>query len=165
MDSEVRAMLKILIALTLVASAALAFAPTHLVVVDGAVLYDEDHNYEDDYIIARLPYWTPVVAEEVGTPESARTYCLVTLADGRRGVTEWDYLGRALKVIVDQTALADVPGHVPADATRLTKGDVVAFAPADVTAERPGFIEVVSADGLRGWVPEGDVAPLPDVGE
>ncbi|HUV85965.1 MAG TPA: hypothetical protein VMX79_02510 [bacterium] len=158
-------MVKIFTALTLVASTALAFAPTHLVVVEGAVLYDEDHNYGDDYIVERLPYWTPVVAEPVGTPESPRTYCLVTLEDGRRGLTEWDYLGRALTVVAEETTLAGVPADVPADVTRLKKGAVLAFAPTAEAGSRPGFIEVLNEDGLRGWVPEDAVAPAPGVGE
>jgi hypothetical protein len=157
--------MKTLFLLLATASAALAFAPTHRVIVDGAVLYDEDHNYEDDYIIERLPYWTPVVAEEIGTPESPRTYCLATLADGRRGLTEWNYLGRALKVVVEEVVLYGAPADVPAELARMKRGDDLAFAPPPATAERPGFVEVVNVDGLRGWVPEDAVAPLPQEGD
>lgn len=158
-------MIRSAILILLSASAALAFTPTHFVVVDGAVLYDEDHNYEDDYILERLPYWTPVVAEEVGPPDSPRTYCLAALADGRRGLTEWDYLGRALTVVADGVTLADVPAGVPADVTRMKKGDALAYAPTVEAGSRPGFVEVVNADGLRGWVPEDAVAPLPQEGD
>jgi len=147
------------------AAAALAFTPTHFVIADGAALYDEDHNYEDDYIIERLPYWTPVAAEEVAPTESPRTYCLATLADGRRGLTEWDYLGRILEVVVDETALSNVPADVPADVTRLKKGDLVAYAPTDEAASRPGFVEVMNADGVRGWLPADAVAPPTAEGE
>jgi hypothetical protein len=147
------------------ASAALAFTPTHRVIADGAVLYDEDHNYDDNYIIERLPYWTPVVAEEVGPPDSPRTYCLATLADGRRGLTEWDNLGRALEVIVDEVTLAGVPAGVPPEAAEMKRGDQLAFAPPSPKGERPGFVEVVNADGLRGWVPEDAVAPTPEEGD
>lgn len=158
-------MARLFIALTTTAAAALAFAPTHLVIADGAVLYDEDHNYEDDYILARLPYWTPVVAEPVGAAESPRTYCLATLEDGRRGLTEWDYLGRALTVVVDEVTLADVPAGVAVDVARLKKGDALAYAPTVEAGSRPGFVEVLNADGLRGWVSEDAVAPLPQEGD
>jgi hypothetical protein len=153
--------LKAFVGLTLAASAAFAFAPTHFVVVDGAVLYDEDHNYEEEYILARVPYWTPVEAEPVGPLESPRTYCLVTLADGRHGLTEWDYLGRRLEVVAEEAALTAVAADVPADATRLRKGDLVAYAPAAEAASWAGFVEVLTAARLRGWVPEDALAPLP----
>jgi hypothetical protein len=150
--------MKILLGILLLASAALAFAPNYYVVVDGAVVYDVDHNYEDDYIIQRLPYWTPVEAEEIGSPESPRTYCLVKLADGRSGVTEWDYLGRALVVVADDVPLTGPPKDVPVEIRRLKKGEFLALAPLDDTPERPGFVKVVDGDGLEGWVPEDAVA-------
>jgi hypothetical protein len=156
---------RLFIALTTTAATALAFTPTHLVIADGTVLYDEDHNYEDDYILERLPYWTPVVAEPVGTAESPRTYCLVTLTDSRRGLTEWDYLGRTLVVVADEANLSGVPQDVPVEVKILKKGDLVANAPTSVAGSKAGFIEVLNEDGLRGWVPEDAVAPVPDVGQ
>jgi hypothetical protein len=158
-------MIRFIIGVLLSASAALAFAPDHYVVVDGAVLYDEDHNYEDDYIIARLPYWTPVEAEPVGSPESARTYCFVKLADGRSGLTEWDYLGRRLVVVVDDIPLSGVPKDVPAEIRRLTKGESLALAPPGETPGKPGFVKVVDGDGLVGWVPEDAVETSAEGGE
>jgi hypothetical protein len=157
--------LKAFIGLTLAASAALAFTPTHFVVVDGAVLYDEDHNYEEEYIVARLPYWTAVQAEPVGSPESPRTYGLVTLADGRRGLTEWDYLGGRLEVVAEEAVLTGVAADVPDDVARVVKGEEVALAPAAAAGRRPGFVEVLTADGLRGWVPEEALAPPGAEGE
>jgi len=147
----------------LAASAALAFTPDHLVVVDGAAVYDEDHNYEDDYIIERLPYWTPVEAEAVGTPISARTYCLVTLADGRRGLTEWDHVGWALRAVRDDVPVYDYPVIGDMEGTvvgHLEKGEVVAF--------RSGAIEfegIITADGLEGWVNKADIEPLVPIEE
>ncbi len=155
-------MVKIFTILTLFASAALAFTPTHLAVVSEAVVYDEAHNYEDDYIVARLPYWTPVVAEAVGTPISARTYCLVTLEDGRRGLTEWDNLGWALSAVKADVPVFEYP--VIGDITEtvvghLEKGEVVAFILIDgqVALEYYG---VTTAERLEGWVRKSDVEPL-----
>jgi hypothetical protein len=151
------------VVLIITASAALAFTPDHIVVVDGAVVYDEDHNYESDYIIAHLAYWTPVVAEPVGTPESPRTYCLVTLEDGRRGLTEWDHVGWALKAVRDdvpvyeRTVIHDDGGAVVAT---LDKGEVVAF--------RTGAIEcegIITAERLEGWVRKSDVEPVVPIEE
>lgn len=155
-------MLKVLPVLALCASAALAFAPDHYVVVDGAVVYDEDHNYEDDYIIERLAYWTPVEAEAVGTPMSARTYCLVTLADGRRGLTEWDNLGWALRAIKDDVPVYEYPvvgDMVGTVVGTVAKGEVVAFILIDgqVAVEYYG---ITTADRLEGWVRKSDVEPL-----
>jgi hypothetical protein len=149
---------KLFTILTLCAAAALAFAPDHYVVVDGAVIYDEDHNYEDDYIVARLAYWTPVEAESVGTPISARTYCLVTLADGRHGLTEWDNLGWALRAVKDDVPVYEYPvigDMVGTIVGTLEKGEVVAF--------RNGAIEyegIITADRLEGWVNKADIEPL-----
>jgi hypothetical protein len=146
----------------LLAPAALAFAPGHYVVVDEAVVYDENHNYEDDYIVARLPYWTPVVAEPVGPPESARTYCLVTTEDGRRGLTEWDTLGWALEAVRDDVPIYETPptdGSAGTVAGTLEKGEVVAYA----LISSPVFIDyhgVMTASRLKGYVYKDDVEPL-----
>ncbi|MGD8719659.1 MAG: hypothetical protein PVH29_12670 [Candidatus Zixiibacteriota bacterium] len=154
--------MKLLLCALLLAPAALAFAPDHIVVVDDAVVYDEDHNYEDDYVIARLPYWTPVVAESVGTPMSARTYCLVTTEDGRRGLTEWDTLGWALKAVRDDVPIYSQP---PTDDTagtvvgRLAKGELVAYA----VISSPVFIDyhgVMTASRLKGFVHTDDLEPV-----
>jgi hypothetical protein len=147
----------------LAASAALAFTPDHIVIVDGAVVYDEEHNYEDDHIIARLPYWTPVVAEYVGTPASARTYCLVTLEDGRYGLTEWDNVGWALRAVRDDVAVyegAVINDDGGAVVDTLAKGEVVAF--------RTGAIEcegIITAERLEGWVRKSDIEPLVPIEE
>ncbi|MEE9456683.1 MAG: hypothetical protein V3W11_06005 [bacterium] len=152
------------ITLLLASSAALAFTPTHLVIVEGAVLYDEDHNYEDYYIIERLPYWTPVVAEEVGSPLSPRTYCLVTLADGRRGLAEWDYLGRAYDVAAEETILVGVPAVARTERARLKRGEVVAETgpPATDDAGNVTWRQVTTAEGQRGWLSAPALAPLGD---
>jgi len=155
-------MLKVFSVLILFASAALAFAPDHYVVVDGAVVYDEDHNYEDDYIIERLPYWTPVVAEAVGTPISARTYCLVTLEDGRRGLTEWDHLGWALRTVKEDGPVFEYPviGDIAETIVgHLEKGEVVAFILIDGQVA-PEYYGVTTAERLEGWVRKSDVEPL-----
>jgi len=154
--------MKTLLCLLLLAPAALAFTPDHLVIVDGAVVYDEDHNYEDDYIIERLPYWTPVEAEAVGTPLSARTYCLVKLADGRSGLTEWDHLGWALRAVRDDVPVYERPPTGDTAGTvagTLKKGEVVAYALID----SPVFIDyhgIMTAGRLEGWVHTDDLEPL-----
>ena len=155
-------MTRIIITVVVSVSAALAFAPDHYVVVDGAVLYDEAHNYEDDYIIERLPYWTPVEAEAVGSPESARTYCFVKLADGRSGLTEWDNLGWALRAVKDDVPVLERPviGDMAETVVgHLEKGDVVAYILIDspVSLEYHG---ITTAEGLEGWVRKSDVEPL-----
>jgi hypothetical protein len=157
-------MKKLLFVFLIASSAALAFAPTHLVVVSEAVVYDEDHNYEDEYIIERLPYWTPVVAEEVGSPESARTYCLVTLADGRRGLAEWDYFGRAYAVAAEETILVGVPAVARTERARLKRGEVVAETgpPATDDAGNVTWRQVTTEDGQRGWLSAPALAPLGD---
>jgi len=151
-------MIRFAIVALLSASAALAFTPTHFVVAEGAVLYDEDHNYEDDYIIARLPYWTPVEAEPVGSPESARTYCFVKLADGRSGLTEWDYLGRALRAVTDDVPIFAKPDEGTVKG-RLAKGEVVGFVLIGGETA-PEHFGVATAEGIEGWVRKGDVEPL-----
>jgi hypothetical protein len=157
-------MFKLFAALTLVASTVLAFAPTHFVVVSEAIVYDEAHNYEDGYILERLPYWTPVVAEEVGSPLSPRTYCLVTLADGRRGLTEWDYLGRAYDVAAEETILVGVPAVARTERARLKRGEVVAETgpPATDDAGNVTWRQVTTAEGQRGWLSAPALAPLAD---
>jgi hypothetical protein len=150
-------MVKIFTILTLFASMALAFAPNFYVVVDGAVVYDEDHNYEDNYVIERLPYWTPVEADWVGSPGD-RTYCRVKLADGRSGLTEWTNLGWALRATKDDVPVFEYPvigDMVETVVGTLEKGEVVAF--------RGGAIEyegVMTADRLEGWVRKSDLEPL-----
>ncbi len=157
-------MYKLISAVLFTASAALAFTPTHLVVVSAAIVYDEDHNYEDDYIIERLPYWTPVVAEEVGSPLGPRTYCLATLADGRRGLTEWDYLGRAYDVAAEETILVGVPAVARTERARLKRGEVVAETgpPATDDAGNVTWRQVTTAEGQRGWLSAPALAPLGD---
>ena len=150
--------MKTLLCILLLAPAALAFAPDHYVVVDGAVVYDEAHNYEDDYIVETLPFWTPVEAEPVGTPESARTYCYVKLADGRAGLTEWDYLGWALRAARDDVPIFAEPNE-GAVKGRLAKGDVVAFILIDGEVAID-YYGVTTAEGLEGWVRKSDVEPL-----
>jgi hypothetical protein len=157
-------MLRIFTALTLVVPAALAFTPTHLVVVSEAVVYDEAHNYEDDFIITRLPYWTEVEAEWVGSPESARTYCLVTTADGQQGLAEWDYFGRAYVVAADETIMVGVPAAARTERARLKGGDVVAEIgpPATDDAGNVTWRQVTTAEGQQGWVSAPALAPLAD---
>lgn len=157
-------MVKIFTVLTLVASAAVAFTPTHLVVVDDAVVYDEAHNYEEDFIIARLPYWTEVEAEWYGSPESARTYCLVTLADGQQGLAEWDYFGRAYAVAADETILVGVPAAARTERARLKRGVVVAETgpPATDDAGNVTWRQVTTEEGQQGWVSAPALAPLGD---
>ena len=155
-------MVKIFTILTLFASAALAFTPDHYVVVDGAVVYDEAHNYEDDFIVERLAYWTPVEAEPVGSPESARTYCFVKLADGRSGLTEWDNLGWALRAVKEDVPVIEYPviGDIAETLVgHLEKAEVVAFILIDgqVALEYYG---VTTAERLEGWVRKSDVEPL-----
>jgi hypothetical protein len=149
---------RIIVATLLLAVAALAFAPNYYVVVDGGVVYDEAHNYEDDHVVGELPYWTPVEAEPVGSPESARTYCYVKLADGRAGLTEWDNLGWALRAAGD-----DVPIFAEADEGevkgRLARGDVVAFILVDGEVAID-YYGVTTAERLEGWVRKSDVEPL-----
>jgi hypothetical protein len=151
-------MIRFIIGVLLSASAALAFAPNYYVVVEGAVLYDQDHNYEDDYIIERLPFWTPVEAEPVGSPESARTYCYVKLADGRAGLTEWDYLGWALRAAGDDVPIFAEPdeGEIKG---RIARGDVVAFILIDGEVALD-YYGVTTAERLEGWVRKSDVEPL-----
>jgi hypothetical protein len=155
-------MVKIFTILTLFASAAIAFTPTHLVVVSEAIVYDEDHNYEDDFIIARLPYWTPVEAEWYGSPESARTYCLVTLADGQQGLAEWDYFGRAYAVAADETILVGVPAAAHTERARLGRGEVVAETgpPATDDAGNVTWRQVTTEEGQQGWISATALAPL-----
>jgi hypothetical protein len=155
-------MKKFLFVILIVASAALAFAPTHLVVVSEAIVYDEAHNYEDDYIVARLSYWTEVRAEWYGSPESARTYCLVTTADGQQGLAEWDYFGRAYAVAADETILVGVPAVARTERARLGRGDVVAETgpPATDDAGNVTWRQVTTAEGQQGWVSAPALAPL-----
>ncbi len=157
-------MLRLAPLIAFAASAALAFTPTHLVIVDGAVLYDEDHNYEDDYILERLAYWTLVVAEEVGSPLSPRTYCLVTLEDARQGLAEWDYFGRAYDVSAEETILVGVPAVAQTERARLTRGEVVAETgpPATDDAGNVTWRQVTTAEGQRGWLSAPALAPLGD---
>lgn len=150
--------MKAILFILLSASAALAFTTTHLVVVESAVVYDEAHNYEDDYVVAALPYWTPVEAEPVGSPESARTYCFVKLADGRAGLTEWDYLGRALQAVKDGVLVYAEPGEGAVKA-RLSKSELVAFVLIDGRTD-PDHFGVTTAGGTEGWVRKSDVAAL-----
>jgi hypothetical protein len=70
-----------------------------------------------------------------------------------------------LVVAADEAALSGVPQDVPAEVVQLKKGDLVAYAPTDVAGSKPGFIEVLNADGLRGWVPEDALEPTPAEGE
>ena len=140
------------------APAALAFTTTHLVVVESAVVYDEAHNYEDDHVVAELPYWTPVEAEPVGTPQSARTYCFVKLADGRAGLTEWDYLGWALQAARDGVLVYAEPGEGAVKA-RLANAELVAFILIDGRTD-PDHYGVTTAKGTKGWVRKDDVVPL-----
>ncbi len=156
--------MKTLICLLLLASAALAFAPDHYVVVSEAIVYDEAHNYEDDYIIERLAFWTPVEAEPVGSPESARTYCFVKLADGRRGLAEWDYFGRAYDVAAEETILVGVPAVARTERARLKRGEVVAETgpPATDDAGNVTWRQVTTAEGQRGWLSAPALAPLGD---
>lgn len=157
-------MVKIFTILTLFASAAFAFAPTHFVVVSEAIIYDEAHNYEDDFLIARLPYWTEVEAEWYGSPESARTYCLVTLADGQQGLAEWDYFGRAYAVAADETLLVGVPAAAHTERARLKRGEVVAETgpPATDDAGNVTWRQVTTEEGQQGWVSAPALAPLGD---
>ncbi len=158
-------MYKIISALLLTASAALAFTPTHLVIAESAALYDVDEDYDESHIVERLPYWTAVVAAPVAPTEPPRTCCHVTLENGTAGFTEWENLGRALAVVAEETTLSGVPQDVPLEVTRLKKGELVAYAPTDAAASKPGFVEVLNADGLRGWVPEDALEPTPVEGE
>jgi hypothetical protein len=157
-------MLRIFTALTLFATAALAFAPTHLVVVSEAIVYDEAHNYEEDFIIARLPYWAEVEAEWYGPPESARTYCLVTTAEEQQGLAEWDYFGRAYAVAADETILVGVPAVAHTERARLGRGDVVAETgpPATDEAGDVTWRQVTTEEGQQGWVSAPALAPLGD---
>ncbi len=157
-------MKKFLFVFLLTSSPALAFTPTHLVVVEGAVVYAEAPNYEDDYILERLPYWTPVVAEEVGSPLSARTYCLVTLEDARQGLAEWDYFGRAYDVAAEETILVGVPAVARTERARLKRGEVVAETgpPATDDAGNVTWRQVTTAEGQRGWLSAPALAPLGD---
>ncbi len=157
-------MKKFLFIILIAPSAALAFAPTHLVVVSEAVVYDEAHNYEQDYIVARLPYWTEVRAEWYGPPESARTYCLVTTADGQQGLAEWDYFGRAYAVAADETILVGVPAAAQTERARLGRGDVVAETgpPATDDAGNVTWRQVTTEEGQQGWVSAPALAPLGD---
>ncbi len=156
--------MKTLLFVLFTATAALAFTPTHLVVVSEAVVYDEAHNYEEDFIIARLPYWTEVEAEWVGSPESARTYCLVTTADGQQGLAEWDYFGRAYAVAADETIMVGVPAAARTERARLKGGDVVAEIgpPATDDAGNVTWRQVTTEEGQQGWVSAPALSPLGD---
>lgn len=157
-------MKKFLFVFLIASSPALAFSPTHFVVVSEAIVYDEEHNYEDNYILERLPYWTSVVAEEVGSPLSPRTYCLVTLEDGRQGLAEWDYFGRAYDVAAEETILVGVPAVARTERARLKRGEVVAETgpPATDDAGNVTWRQVTTAEGQRGWLSVPALAPLGD---
>ncbi len=150
------------------AAAAFAFAPTHVVVAEEAVVYDEAHNYDEEYVVARPARWTPVAAEAVGPPQSPRTYCLVTLADGRRGLTEWDNVARAFVVVADETSLVGVPAAAKTEVAILKKGDIVAQAgpPATDEAGSVSWCQVVAEGGEAGWVDAQALKPLaPQAGD
>ena len=146
--------------LTLAAAAAAAFTATYVVVTDDAVIYDQAHQYDDDYVVARPPYWTPATCETVGTPQSPRTYCLVTLEDGRRGLAEWDYFGRLL-VVRDGATLATGPGGDKAAAT-VAAGEEVARVGEETTPQGELWLELVTRDGRRGWLPAAAVTAAGD---
>ena len=161
-------MVRTLSALIAAAAAAFAFTPSHLVVAEEAVIYDEDHNYDDDYIIERLPYWTPVAAEAVGSRQSPRTYCLVTLADGRRGLTEWDNVGRAFVIVAEEALLVGVPAVAKTKVAALKKGEIVAETgpPATDADRNPTWFQVVTEEGDAGWVSAQALGPLaPQAGD
>jgi hypothetical protein len=143
------------------AYSAAAFAPGHLVIVDGAAVYDEAHNYEEEYVVARPAFWTPVVAAWVGTPQSPRTYCLVTFANGTRGLTEWDNVGRAYTVTAADTPLLGVPAAEATTLAVLSKGELVAETGPPATAEDGAVTwrQVVTADGTGGWAAAAALAP------
>jgi len=124
--------------LIFVAAGAAAFAPTHVVVADDAVVYDENHQYDDAYVVARPPYWTAARCEAVGSPSSPRTYCYVTLTDGTTGLAEWDYFGK-LYVAAREARLRAAPGDDQAEVGRVAVGESIAEVGPPVFLQPPGF--------------------------
>jgi hypothetical protein len=143
----------LIIPLSTAASAALAFTPTHLVVVEGAVVYDEEHNYDDDHVIARLTYWTPVEVAPIGWPTKPKPYCRVTLIDGSAGLTDCENLAPGYEVVAEEAVLRLWAGSDEAELTRVYKGDRLADAMAGFFVRgKLDWFEVKTETGIEGWI-------------
>ena len=148
----------LLLAITTTAvGAAVAFEATHVVVTDDATVYDELHPYEDAYVIASPPYWTLAHCETVGTPQSYRTYCYVTLPDGVAGLAEWEYFGKLVVARAALTLATGPGGDQPAAA--VPAGELLARVGEENTPAGETWLEVVTADRRRGWVRAADAGP------
>jgi hypothetical protein len=153
--------LAILLALAAAAGAApAAFTATHAVVDDDAAVYDQEHQYEDEYIVATPAYWTLARCERVGGAQSFRTYCWVTLEDGTQGLAEWEYFGKLFVAAEDQI-LTVGPGGGTGAAAAVTAGELLARVGEAAFHVGDSWLEVVTADRRRGWLPASSTQPYP----
>ncbi len=88
------------------AAAALAFTPTHLVIVDSTPLYEKGHQFDEEHILNYLGYWTKLVAS-TRNPVLWRNepywqgYYVVTLESGAEGLVNGLDAGGALVAVID----------------------------------------------------------------
>jgi len=111
------------------ASAALAFTPTHVVIVDSTPLYEKEHPFDEEHVLTTLDYWTAVAVaspEPVWTPDTPprQVHYLVTIEDGTEGLVPALDIGSAWVVVEENTPIYET-GCPTEPIGPLKKGELV----------------------------------------
>ncbi len=124
-------MLRLAALIIFAASAALAFTPTHLVIVDSTPLYEKGHPFDEAHILTHLEYWTELAAT-ARNPVLWRNepywqwYYVVTLESGAEGLVNGLDAGGALVAVIDEAPV--YPDDFSSEIIdTLDKGEIVAF--------------------------------------
>ena len=149
-------MYKLISAVLLTASAALAFTPTHLVIMDSTPLYEKGHPFDEEHILTYLEYWTELAAS-TRHPVIWRTepywqaYYVVTVESGAEGLVTGPDAGGALVAFLDNAPVYP-HGSSGEIIDTLDKGEVVAYTNImeEPTVRKGCYIR--TKEKLDGWV-------------
>ncbi len=146
-----------------IASAALAFTPTHLVIVDSTPLYEKGHPFDEEHVLTALDYWTeleattrdPVLWPNEPYPE---WYYVVKLESGAEGLVNGPDAGGALVAVIDDVAVyPDSESNDVID--KIQKGELVAFPNIRSNVIYTNRTYIRTKEKLNGYVDRDAIEP------
>jgi len=150
----------------LAAGAALAFTPTHLVIVDSASLYEKGYPFEEAHVITTLDYWTGVATiipePKVETDDVLqRPTFYVRTESGLEGHVYVLDVGAAYLVTAVSAPVYKTNMDQETVIT-LNQSEIVAALPRSITG--PNIIQyllnIKNETGVEGWVKDTDIERL-----